>query len=540
MVVKTPTVPKGGFHDHNPHLVKAVTEHFIEPLEGEKLSGPDSKKVVLARENLIDFTEHTYLRYKTEKFHAHICENLDKVVAGETRHLMLFAPPQHGKSELVSVRLPPFWLAKRPDMPIALISYGDTLAKRNSRMARDVFLTPQYKQVFPHMMPDKENWRMKDWHVANHKGYVISAGLDGPITGHGFGLGIIDDPIENWAAAQSDVIRENAWQWWKGTFKTRMWEEGSIILMMTRWHEEDLGGQILASEGRVEEGGRWKVLSYAAIAEEPDEKLGILPDILGREPGEALAPSRYSYEYLREIEKDAPRVFLAEYQQRPTKPKGQMFKIGNVNYVDSLPEAVGTLHPDTGELLAMGFGKGVWYVRYWDLAATEEEMFSRNPDYTVGTLMALYRTDKVNALGKKIFRPYVLDVIRRRLDPEGVADLIYDTAILDTAKVPIRIEQEGGAAGKTLIHGYIILLQGFDVDGDSPTGKKAVRATPIAGQFNAGNLLVLKAIWNREWLNELAGFPFGGHDDQVDSLSGAYKLITGEETRFRESKFVSV
>lgn len=185
-----------------------------------------------AREKILMFTQYTFPQYKADPFHVHVAKHLDLVVKGEIKNLMLFAPPQHGKSELVSTRLPSFWLANNPDLPVALVSYGASLAYRNSRYARSVFESPLYTDVFPEHVRDTQNWRMADWHLADQKGYVLAVGVGGPITGHGFGLGIIDDPIENWAAAQSEALRERVWQWWLGTFKTRMWEGGSIVFMM--------------------------------------------------------------------------------------------------------------------------------------------------------------------------------------------------------------------------------------------------------------------------------------------------------------------
>ncbi len=522
-------------------VVEAVVEYHLDILEPPNVSAEKKLVIERAQNHLLDFTQHTWPDYIADPFHVDVCSQIDKLVDGELQYMMLFAPPQHGKSEIVSRRLPPYWLAKRPDMPVGLISYGASLALLNTRAAQAIFLSPQYKEIFPHMMKDDKNWRIADWHTENHRGYVLAAGAGGPITGHGFGLAIIDDPIENWAAAQSDTLRNSLWEWWKGTFKSRVWEFGSILFMMTRWHEDDLAARILDSEGRIEEGGKWKVLSYSALAEKENKDKGILPDPLGRKPGEALAPHRFSSTYLNVLRNEAPRVFDAEYQQRPTAPKGQLFKIGNVNYADAtaIPEEVATVTAE-GEILALSNSRRVQYVRFWDMAATEAEMFSRDPAYTVGTLMAMFDTQKKDLAGRSIMRPYVLHVERFRLAPEQVADRIETTAKLDGTRVKVRIEQEPGSAGKTVIAAYVQLLQGFDMGGIPATGKKEVRASPIAIQFNAGNIMVVVAPWNRLWLNELGGFPFGTHKDQVDSLSGAYGVLTDPDKQWRRSKFAKV
>jgi len=472
------------------------------------------------RNHLLDFTRHTFTEYKADPFHCHVCENITELVTHEHEkwdRLMLFAPPQHGKSEIVSTRLPSFWLGHHPELPVALVSYGASLAFRNSRYARYVIESHQFGQIFPEFRPDLMNWRMQDWHLKDRKGYVFAAGVGGPITGHGFGLVIIDDPIENWAAAQSDLRRESVWQWWLGTLKTRIWEEGRIVLMMTRWHEDDLAGRILAQEGRIEEGGKWKVLSYPALAEEEKPE----KDIIGREYGAPLAPSRFSAEYLREMRDSvSSHVWGAEYQQHPTAPEGDFFKVGRIQIVEALPAGIGrtdTLSEVEG-FIPVELKKGV---RFWDMAATEKKQLKEDPDSTSGTLLSE---------DENLF--YICDNLNEQLGPYEVEDIIKLTAKVDGRAVKIRIEQEPGASGKTLIAYYVRQLKGFDIEGWPSTGNKMTKAAPFAAQVNAGNVRMLKGPWNRRMLMQLAAFPHGRHDDDVDSASGSFNAVTtGEKKR---------
>lgn len=499
----------------------------------------DNVKRIAAGENLLDYTTYTFPQYKTDLFHKDVADHLTNMVQGEAGYerLMLFAPPQHGKSELVSTRLPSYWLANNPDLPVALVSYGGKLAERNSRNAREVIRDPRFGEIiFPDstISPDLENWRIYDWHINGGKGYTLAVGVGGAITGHGFGLIIIDDPIENWAAAQSELIRESTWHWWLGTLKTRLWEGGSIVLMMTRWHKDDLAGRILEEEGTIEEGGLWRVLSYPAISMRPtppedwdatDPELRIPPDPLGRTVGQPLAPSRFSIDYLEEQRKTIGRlVWNAEYQQMPTDPEGEFFKIGRIQ-IESIPP-VDICKIERGEIYDIQTG-----IRYWDLAATKKSMEARDPDYTSGTLVAESKEDR---------RFWILDSIRAQSDPEQVEEMVIQYAKLDGKKVKIRIEQEPGASGKSLIAYYQRLLAGFDVDGVPASGDKTVKAQPFAGQVNAGNVAMLKAVFNRPMLVEMAGFPNVRHDDQVDSVSGAFNVITGMKARFKRITFKSV
>jgi len=499
-------------------------------------SEPVEDGMSYARLSLLEYTKAGFPGYKADPFHAHLANEITEFVlhmgeAGRPTRLMIFAPPQHGKSELVSTRLPGFWLGHHPNLPVALVSYAASLAYRNSRLARDVVTSPQYTDIFGPLgiKPDPSNWRVTDWHLMGRKGYIMAAGVGGPITGHGFGLGIIDDPIESWAHAQSEVIRESTHQWYLGTFKTRLWEGAGVILMMTRWHEDDLAGRILASEGIWEEGGMWKVLRYAAMSEGEDI------DVLKRPKDDALAPSRFSKEYLIKLREELGEyVWAAEYQQRPTRPQGAFFRVGMIQIVTSVPSEVAEIklpEPQDPERTAgieadpeiVAVHKGT---RYWDLAASEKKTGKGDPDFTSGTLLSVF--------GGKV---YVLDQVTERLGPEQVQDLIKQTAALDGRHIRLRMSQDPGQAGKAQIADYIRRLMGYDVEGVSESGDKQVRATPLAAQANAGNMMLLKAKWNRKFLERLAGFPHAAHDDEVDSASGAFNDQVGGEKYFRRRKY---
>lgn len=201
------------------------------------------------RTELLHFTNYTYSRYVAEPVHALIANRLDTVVRGEVKRLMITAPPQHGKSELASVRLPALWLGKHPDEPVALASYAASLAHTKARQAREVVEGPEFERLFPAVTTHRDSRAVNHWRLTPpFNGSMWAGGVGGPITGHGFRLGIIDDPFENWEQAQSEVIRNKVWEWYRTTFRTRIWEGGAIVLIMTRWHEDDLAGRLLQSQ----------------------------------------------------------------------------------------------------------------------------------------------------------------------------------------------------------------------------------------------------------------------------------------------------
>ena len=437
-----------------------------------------------ARQRLIDFTEYTYPQYITEAFHYKLGQALDAVVQGKIKRLMIWAPPQHGKSELVSVRLSAYWLGRWPDEPVILSSYGASHAESKSRQSRGVVESDGFGRIFPQVRTVFTSRAVQRWEIAGRRGYMLAVGVGGPITGHGARLGIIDDPFSSWEKAQSEWARERVWDWYRATFRTRIWENGAIVIIMTRWHQADLCGKILQ-----EQAGRWTVLRFPAMAEtqkerdENDKFLGLpvgQADLLGRRAGEPLCPQRFSLAALLELMDDVGEMaWSAEYQGVPRPLEGSVFKRYWVTIVEAAPAEARR-------------------VRYWDRAATEG-----GGDYTVGLLMA--RT----AGGLY----YIEDVVRGQWSSLQVERMIVQTAAVDAARyggrVDVWIEQEGGSAGKDSAGAIVRLLAGYPVFTDKPTGDKLVRGRPFLAQAQAGNVRLVTGPWNAAYLNEMTAFPSG-------------------------------
>lgn len=447
-----------------------------------------------ARRGLIPFTEYTYSKYRAEPAHEFIAAQLERILRGDIDRLMIFAPPQHGKSELASVRFPAFWLGHNPDQPVILTSYAASLAYKFSKQGRDLLESAEYQELFPDVRTDKSSRSRQQWNLDGANGGLIAAGVGGAITGHGAKLGIIDDPFENWEQAYSETIRDKVWNWWQATFRTRIWEGGSILLIMTRWHEDDLAGRLLRSQG-----DKWTVVRLPAIAETEEERedacrrLGIanVGDPLGRGAGEALCPDRFSYEALLRLKEDVGTVsWYSEYQGTPRAPMGNRFKRSWFEIVDSVPAKAKR-------------------VRYWDKAGT-----SGSGNYSVGVLMAQ---------SQGIY--YVEDVVRGQWSALEREETILRTAERDGKDIPIWTEQEPGSGGKESAEATVRMLAGFNVYLDRVTGSKEIRAEPFAVQCEAGSVKLRRADWNAEYLDELSSFPTGMNDDQVDASSGAFNKL---------------
>jgi predicted phage terminase large subunit-like protein len=252
---------------------------------------------------------------------------------------------------------------------------------------------------------------------------------------------------------------------------------------MTRWHEDDLAGRLLLIEAE-----RWRVLSLPALAAAEDP--------LGRAPGEPLWPEWESAAELADKRRTlGERDWSALYQQDPRPAEGALFRVQRIPILDVAP---------AGGRAARG----------WDLAATEA-IGTSDPDWTVGL--------KLGRLGDGTF--VVLDVARLRGGPDEVEAAIINTAGVDGRDVLIGLPQDPGQAGKGQVRYLARRLTGFRVEASLETGDKATRAAPVASQVNIGNVGLVRAPWNRALLDELAAFPSGRHDDQVDALARAFGVL---------------
>ena len=288
---------------------------------------------------------------------------------------------------------------------------------------------------------------------------------------------IVDDPIKSQREADSAAAREHLWEWFRSDLVTRLKPGGRIVLVMTRWHPDDLGGRLLAS------GDGWRVLRLPALAEEGDP--------LGRVPGEALWPEwEDGAALMRKRLALGERTFSALFQQSPRVPGGRLFQTKRVTVVDE---------PLAGTS-----------VRAWDLAASE-----LGGDWTVGVRLCRGTEGTFQ----------VVDVVRLQGGPEAVVQAIRAVAERDGREVAIGLPQDPGQAGRAQVAFLTARLAGWRVVSSPESGAKATRAMPVASQVNAGNVSLLRAGWNRAFLEELQDFPGGAKDDQVDALARAFGML---------------
>jgi hypothetical protein len=226
---------------------------------------------------------------RTTREHLEVIDNaLSETIATPNAKLMVFAPPQSGKSELVSRWFPFWWLTQKPQDRIILASYAKTLAMGHSAACRD-FIMQHGAAYGLRLRPDEAS--KSDWTITLGGG-IRSRGVRAGSTGFPSDLTIVDDPYRDRAEADSPKIRNGVWDWYSSAVVTRLAPEARTVITLTRWHQDDLAGELLKREGRIEEGGEWRVITLPAIAQTPNLEKKIYPDSLGREPGEPLSHPR--------------------------------------------------------------------------------------------------------------------------------------------------------------------------------------------------------------------------------------------------------
>ena len=259
--------------------------------------------------------------YSAAAHHRRICEALEAVERGDCRRLMIFTAPRHGKSELVSRRFPAWYLGRNPGKQFISASYGADLASDFGRDVRNILGSGEFGALFPGVTLAPDSAAKNRWHT-NKGGSYVAAGVGTAITGRGADVLNIDDPVKDRAEAESAVTRDSILAWYTSTAYTRLMPGGSIVLTMTRWHEEDLAGTLLeAAKGG---GDQWEVICLPAFADAAD-------DPLGRAVNEPLWPEKYDAKALTAIRAAiGERDFGALYQQQPRPAGTSFFDVANV------------------------------------------------------------------------------------------------------------------------------------------------------------------------------------------------------------------
>jgi predicted phage terminase large subunit-like protein len=460
----------------------AQGQDLVKAVKAKKADKGPGKDVVFWK-----FIRKVFPQYKFYKFHAEVIKQLQKVITGECKRLILQVPPRHGKSLLASQLLPAAYLLAHPDRFVGVSSYSAELAEGFSRKAREF-----YREGGGLLNPTSQ--AVNAWGTESGGG-LWAAGVGGAITGRSGHLLIIDDPVKNREDAESDRLMQKLNDWYTSTLYTRLEPHvGSIVVIQTRWSENDMIGQLLENEKNVSEKGRenWTIVDLPALYEDADsrpllpEHCEVIPD-WREEENQALCPQRYDTDDLERIrEAVGSRDFASLYQQRPAPEGGNLFDPTwwqYYNWDTDLPE----------------FQRIMLSV---DCTFTD----AKKSDYVVGTV--------VGQAGNTF---YVLDLVREKLDVIGTMAMMarmYKRHALSGTVIELAAS---GYAVYQMMSKKVPGLIGF-----RPEKSKTARASGIVPLVEAGNVfLPASASWLDAFLNEFALFPASKNDDMVDSLTMA-------------------
>ena len=441
-------------------------------MQSLQLSPQDAAKELLrrraARKDLIRFTEFTLPKYAAAAHHTLIAEKLHGVVDGTVDRLMVNMPPRHGKSELASRRFPAYLLGVKPEIEIVVASYNADKAREFGYEVRDIVKSSEYQALFPGVAL-KEDSRAADRWNTNAGGSFRAVGIGTSLTGRGADVLLIDDPIKDDEEADSELRRERIWSWYSSVAYTRLSPGGRVIVIQTRWHEDDLTGRLIAEMGKG--GDRWDILELPAISSR----------------GDALWPDRYPLEYLERIKRvTLPRHWAALYQQRPAPEEGAYYKRDWFRYYTEPPK----------QLRIYGAS---------DYAVTDGD-----GDYTVHLVAGVDADDNI----------YVLDLWRGQTSSD-----VWVQSWLDLARKhkPLMWVEEQGQIIKSIgpfldkrMREEKVYARREQVASaaDKPTRSRSIQARTAMGKV----YFPAKAPGLSDFTTELLTFPAGKHDDMVDAF----------------------
>lgn len=479
-------------------LERQLVDVVFAGLFGEPPPAPPLPEEVAS---LTAFKRRIYRRYEHARHLALIDEKLMEV----TRYvetggkegigrLIITMPPRYGKTLTVSRLFPPWHLGRNPRHRVMMVSNSQSLADKNSRVARNFIKSRVYHDIFPQtqLAPDSQN--VSEWDIADTdgEGGASALGMFGSSQGKGAHIMIFDDMIKNREQVESQTQRDKIDDAYTDDFLSRLEPGGAIIIMNTRWHQDDQVGRVVKREGLKIDGGKWVILNLPALA--------IEGDAMGRAIGEPLWAERYPLaEVLERRDSMGPYGWSSTYQQDPKPAEGNIYKEKWFKpYTRVMPPYIRT-------------------IRYWDLAMSEKT----TADFTVGLRLNLCQD----------MEHYVDDIARAQVELHDLPRFIKDVILADGPKVAQGFEMKGymtravtALAKDPELSAYI--LRGYNVEHD-----KLTRTLPFAARASLGLIhVVIGAAGMKElaadvYVEELKAFPNGAYDDQVDASSGAWEMI---------------
>lgn len=441
-----------------------------------------------ARISLLEFTKYTNPAYQAAPHHFLIADALERVMHGLTKRLIICMPPRHGKSELASRRFPAMFMGTYSDKQIIAASYNSDLANDFGREVRNIVDGIEFKALYDTTLAS-DSKAANRWHT-DSGGMYVAAGVGTAITGRGADILLIDDPFKDRQEADSEVTRQRVWDWYTSTAYTRLMPGGAVVVINTRWHDDDLSGRLLAEQ---ENGGdQWEVLSLPAI------------DKYGR----ALWPEWYPLERLEQIKGVLPaRDWNALYQQNPIPDDGDYFKADWFSEYDELPE----------NLRIYGAS---------DYAVTDG-----GGDFTEHGIVGVDSNNNI----------YIVDWWRAQTTSDVWIDKKCDMIIEHSPHCwfgeagPIRRAIEPFLMKRMQQREAFCRIEWLASINDKPTRARPIQALASMGKVFFPNY----APWKHDLLSQMLRFPAGKLDDGVDVMSlfgRGLEYIRGPKSKGRSEK----
>lgn len=427
--------------------------------------------------------------WKKTPFHTFLCKYVQNFIERETDKpyeiLVISCPPQHGKSTSVTETLPSWYLGRHPDNRVIEISYSEDFAIKFGRRNRKKI--EEYGNEIFGIKLSKDNNRAVEFELQDHLGGMLSRGVGTGVTGQPADLMIIDDPIKNRKEAYSKSRRDLIYEEWLMSFKTRLAPHSKVILIMTRWHEDDLAGRLLAEENNI------KLLSFPCECESTN-------DLLHRKIGDALCPEiGKGNEWLEEfkssfITREGSMTWNALFQGRPTATEGNVIERDWWEYYGSgcklteLPK-----------------------IHTWVMSVDATFKDESQSDFVA-----------IQVWGKTGADCYLIDAVKKHLNfPDTIMEIRRLRGMYPECKTTLIEDRANGSAIITMLRREmtgIIAVQ--------PIGSKMARVQAILGSIESGNIYLPKdKRFTGDFVEECSSFPNGAHDDQVDCMSQALNRL---------------
>lgn len=478
---------------------------------------PDEFRKAAAQRNLLYFAKWMLPLFAATKFHETYYKIVDRFAHGKIRHLIIQAPPQHGKSLCSSRLLPAFMLGLNPDLKICIASYAATIARDFNRDVQRLIDNAEYAAVFPETKLNSSNVvtttnylrNSECFEIIDHIGSMRVVGRGGSLTSKTVDVMIYDDLYKDAAEANSPVVRDGAWSWYTKVAKTRLHNEAQELIVFTRWHQHDIIGKILDSEPyieaktwqdveKAEQEDCWLLVNFEAIKTQEPFELDM------REKGEPLWAARHSAERLLQQKALDPVGFECLFQGRPNSAEGRMYQ----------PFQTWIEKADFGRFIRSGC--------YVDVA-------DEGSDYLAAATYDIYKSDNM-----------VFNERTKRYEPmlyALITDVVFTDENVDVTSITVPemvnrngvqrlyIESNNGGAifAKAVRNKVRCMTNAFYQSGNKES--RVVTAAPFVNRY-----IIMPFGWQDRYskfydhiTNFLRAFGANAHDDGADMLTGIYE-----------------